>query len=88
MGLASSQARLLLLTAQKSDLEYRAQMINQRKLALSTKTQDLSDRFSRAMNDRKMTFALFGAENDVRRDLSYSDKHTAISLEDVKIQYK
>ena len=73
MGLASSQARILLLTAQKSDLEYRAQVINQRKLNLSNQTQALSERYSRAINNRKLTFALFGAENDVRRDLSYSD---------------
>ena len=72
MGLASSQARLLLLTAQKSDLEYRAQMINQRKLALSTKTQALAERFSRAMNNRKLTFGIFGSSAQTRVDLSYA----------------
>ena len=35
MGLAASQARLLMLTARKSDLELQGQMINQSRMALA-----------------------------------------------------
>lgn len=35
MGLAASQARLLLLTARKSDLEYRAQQITNTEMVLT-----------------------------------------------------
>ena len=49
MGLASSQARMLLLTARKSDLEYRAQMISQRKMNLALETERLATDYSRAI---------------------------------------
>lgn len=54
MGLASSQARMLLLTARKSDLEYRAQMISQRKIDLSMQTEEIATRYSQATSNRKM----------------------------------
>jgi len=38
MGLAASQARLLSLTARKSDLELQGQMINQARMALANVT--------------------------------------------------
>ena len=52
MGLASSQARMLLLTARKSDLEYRAQAISQRKINLAMQTEQLANDYSNAI-DRK-----------------------------------
>lgn len=54
MGLASSQARMLLLTARKSDLEYRAQMISQRKIDLSMQTEEIANKYSQATSNRKM----------------------------------
>jgi len=41
MGLAASQARWLQLVARKSDLEFRGQMINQRRIMLSQKSMDM-----------------------------------------------
>jgi len=75
MGLASSQARMLLLTAQKSDLEYRAQMINQRKLNLGMRTQELAQRYSAAMSNRRLSFAYYtqtGSGQNIKEDLSYA----------------
>jgi len=75
MGLASSQARMLLLTAQKSDLEYRAQMINQRKLNLGLRTQELAQKYSKAMSNRKLEFAYYTSGNTataLRQSLSYA----------------
>lgn len=54
MGLSSSQARMLLLTARKSDLEYRAQMISQRKINLAMQTQDLATKYSQSLNNTVM----------------------------------
>ena len=51
MGLALSQARMLLLTARKSDLEYRAQAISQRKINLAMQTEQLANDYSNAMQN-------------------------------------
>lgn len=57
MGLASSQARLLLLTARKSDLEYRSQMISQRKLTLAMQTEEIATEYTQKMSNRKLMFS-------------------------------
>lgn len=59
MGLASSQARMMLLTARKSDLEYRAQMINQRKINLGIQTQELATKYSNRMSNRSLSLAYY-----------------------------
>lgn len=41
MGLAASQARFLMLTARKSDLEMQGQSINQKRLGYANKTSSL-----------------------------------------------
>lgn len=41
MGLAASQARLLSLTARKSDLEYTGQHISERRIQIASQIQDL-----------------------------------------------
>lgn len=64
MGLAASQARLLLLTARKSDLEYRAQMICQRKTMLAMQTEELATNYSKALNNRKLYFTYTASQND------------------------
>ena len=63
MGLAASQARLLLLTARKTDLEYRAQMICQRKTMLAMQTEELATNYSRALNDRKLYYTYYSDSN-------------------------
>ena len=74
MGLASSQARMLLLTARKSDLEYRAQMISQRKINLAMQTQQLATNYTRAMSNRRMDFVYYTDGNSmdsIKEKLSY-----------------
>lgn len=60
MGIAASQARLLLLTARKSDMEYRAQVISQRKIVLAMQTEQLARDYSTAISNRvlKLTWNL------------------------------
>lgn len=74
MGLASSQARMLLLTARKSDLEYRAQAISQRKINIAMQTEQLATQYSRATSNRVMNFVYYtdGNTQDVMTEkLSY-----------------
>ncbi len=63
MGLASSQARILMLTARKSDLEFRAQMVNQRKINLGMQTQELATKYANSMSNRQLSFSYYTAGN-------------------------
>lgn len=73
MGLASSQARMLLLTARKSDLEYRSQMISQRKINLAMQTQELATKYSNSMSNRTMNFVYTTSDgNAITEGLSYA----------------
>lgn len=58
MGLAASQGRLLLLTARKSDLEYRAQEISQRRLLLATELETVSAKYARKTANRQMKIVM------------------------------
>ena len=54
MGLAASQGRLLLLTARKSDLEYRAQDISQQRLTLASELETVASEYARKTANRQM----------------------------------
>ncbi len=54
MGLAASQGRYLCLTARNSDLVYEGQQISQQRLALTKETQQISDKYNEAMNNKVM----------------------------------
>jgi hypothetical protein len=49
MGLAASQARLLMLTARKSDIEFKVQIINQRRTVLAYQSAQLSRSYANAI---------------------------------------
>lgn len=70
MGLSASQARLNLLTARKSDLEYRAQMISQRKINLAMESQQLALDYSQKRSNRILELVYEG-ENSYKAKLSY-----------------
>lgn len=48
MGMAASQARLLTLTARKSDLEFRAQQITNSEMILAMQTEVAAKEYSNA----------------------------------------
>ena len=54
MGLAASQARLLLLTARKSDLEYRAQQITNSEMILAMQTEQVAREYSTKISDQPL----------------------------------
>jgi len=59
MGLSASQGRLLLLTARRSDLEYRAQQISQKRLILSQQLEEISLEYEEATTNRQMKIQLY-----------------------------
>lgn len=77
MGLAASQGRLLLLTARKSDLEYRAQEISQRRLILATELETVCSKYARATANRQMKITMqvkMGEANQTQtKNLTYKN---------------
>ena len=79
MGLAASQGRMLLLTARKSDLEYRAQQISQTRLLLSQSLEDISAEYERKTTNKKLVVDVISKNGmqaqatnvDLRTDLIY-----------------
>lgn len=57
MGLSASQARYLQLTARRSDNEYRAQQINQRRNDVAKRLSDASLSYSEGINNRRLMFS-------------------------------
>ena len=56
MGMSASQARYLQLTARKSDLEFQAQQICQKRLSLAERTQQIATKYSNQINDRHLYY--------------------------------
>ncbi len=54
MGLSASQGRMLLLTARRNDLEFRAQQISQRRLLLSQQLEEIAMEYENATSNRQM----------------------------------
>ena len=64
MGLSASQGRMLLLTARKNDLEFRAQQISQRRLVLSSQLEQISTDYEEAMSNRVMHIKLMDTSGE------------------------
>ena len=58
MGLSASQCRLLLLTQEKNDLEFRAQQISQKRLLLSQQLEGVAREYENATSNRQMKIML------------------------------
>lgn len=62
MGLSSSQARLLSLTAKMHDAEYRAQRIEAKKLQLANKSANIYSDYERAIEKTKIEYTAVGTD--------------------------
>lgn len=69
MGLAASQARLLLLTARQSDIENQLTNIADQKIALSRQTAEISSKYNDALNTTKLTWS---TPDNGKVDLTYA----------------
>lgn len=77
MGLAASQARLLLLTARKNDIESQMMSISNDKLSLSRQSAILSQNYSDALNAQKLVWTT----NTSTTDLSYGMLTTPAAMD-------
>ncbi len=68
MGLAASHSRYLMLYARKSDIEYRGQLINKRRLALSVQSERLAKLYADKMGNRNLKVRIDGADQDFTID--------------------
>ncbi len=62
MGLSASQGRMLLLTARKNDLEFRAQQISQQRLNLTSELEKISSEYEEATSNRDMVINCMGTQ--------------------------
>jgi len=64
MGLASSQARLLSITARLTSNEYESQQISNAKMRLANKSQEASEIYLAALNDTQFSYISFNSNGD------------------------
>jgi len=62
MGLAASNGREMMLTARKSDIEFKVQVINQRRTTLAQQASQLARAFANAMYQTDETSVLGGSD--------------------------
>ena len=65
--MSASQARLLMLTARKSDLEYQAQQICQQKLALAQQEEEIAVKYNNAISNTE--YKLYDWEGNTRIEI-------------------
>lgn len=70
MGLAASQARLLTITARKSDCEYQSMNYSHQKIALSRDMNIVSAEYQDALSQTKLVYDYYGT-GDTSTQLSY-----------------
>ena len=81
MGLAAGQARLLTITARKSDCEYQSMRLSHQKIALSRELADLSNEYQNSLNQTKLIYDYYGT-GDTSTTLSYGILMTPSALND------
>lgn len=70
MGLSASQARLLTITARKSDCEYESMRLSHQKIALSRDMNKISAEYDNAMAQTKLIYDYYGKDSE-STDLTY-----------------
>ncbi len=81
MGLAAGQARLLTITARKSDCEYESMRLSHQKIALSRELADLSNEYQNSLNQTKLVYDYYGT-GDTSTPLSYGLLMSPSTLDD------
>lgn len=70
MGLAAAQARLLTITARKSDCEFQSMSLSHQKIALSRDMENVSTEYQNALNQTKLVYDYYGSGTS-EMDLTY-----------------
>ena len=63
MGLSAGQARLLSITARKSDCEYKSMQLSHQKLAISRQLEDISNEYQNSLDQTKLIYDYYGNTN-------------------------
>ena len=85
MGLAAGQARLLLLTARKSDLEFRAQQITNAEMMLAMQTEDIARQYSIKMSNQTVMKLDKGSDRQsFTLDDLLKNEYEVVGLENIK----
>lgn len=79
MGLAASQARLLTLTARQSDNEYNGQIINNRRLILSSRMQGIANEYADGMSNKQLKVVLSSSSTCSMSSLTSSELYLYLS---------
>ena len=79
MGLAAGQARLLTITARKSDCEYQSMKYSHQKIALARQLADLSNEYQNSIDQTKLYYDYYGT-GDTSNPLSYGILMTPSTL--------
>ena len=70
MGLAAGQARLLTITARKSDCEFQSMTLSHQKIALSRELADISNEYQNSLTKTKLFYDYYGT-GDQTSQLNY-----------------
>ena len=81
MGLSAGQARLLTITARKSDCEYQSMRLSHQKIALSRELADLSNEYQNSLDQTKLIYDYYGT-GDTSTPLSYNILMSPSTLND------
>jgi len=85
MGLSSSQARLLTITARLTSNEYESQQISNAKMRLATQSQAASSEYIAALDTQKLLYTTYDAQGDtISADLT---ANALYQYSDLKNQY-
>lgn len=68
MGLASSQARLLTLTARQHEIEYKAQRLEAMKLQLANDSDQVYNEYMRKLDATKIQYKIIESDGSIRFD--------------------
>ena len=80
MGFAASQARLLLLTARKSDLEFRAQQITNSEMILAMQTEEIAREYSNKLSNQTLKYNGADGSVDIKAS-TFFDTTQGLSLQ-------
>ena len=81
MGLAAGQARLLSITARKSDCEFRSMSLSHQKISLARELADLSNEYQNSLDQTKLIYDYYGT-GDTNTPLSYGILMSPSALND------
>lgn len=88
MGLAASQARLLLLTSRKSDLEYRAQQITNSIMILAQQTEQVAREYSIKISNQTIMYTDASDSDQLSQSITASTLGTLATGGVFKLQLK